>query len=512
MDQTELIDRLAAGEPFGGRAPRRIDTHISVVFLTADRAYKLKRALRTAYLDYTGLGDRKRGSEREIALNRRTAPDLYLRTVPVSLDADGRLAIDGGGEPLEWLVEMNRFDPSATFDVLAESDAIDDALLVTLADQVAGLHRDAAIVDNADFGATLDQVIAGNRDELSVARSGFFDAAEIDALTERHLALSRELSPVMARRARDGWIRECHGDLHLGNICLFNGRPRIFDAIEFNEEFNRIDTLYDLAFLLMDLAARGNERGANAVFNRYIFRIPEVTGLRVLPFFQSIRAAIRAHVMAKSAGAQQTPAGRDRSLDLARTYFRMAGALLDEPEPRLIAVGGYSGTGKTTLANRIAPGVGTAPGAVVLSSDLLRKRRFAVEPEKRLGPRMYRDDVSREVYRDMSERAGNVLSEGRSVIVDATFMNEQSRIAIEELASERSVPFNGYWLTGESDQLARRIAARPQGASDATQTVLERQLESGPGDLRWRSIDTTMPRDGGFEAVFDELRLSGPAQ
>lgn len=512
MNQTELIDRLAAGEAFGGDKPERIDTHISVVFLTADRAYKLKRALRTAYLDYTALRDRKRGSEREIALNRRTAPELYLRAVPVSLDEKGRLTIGGKGDPLDWLVEMNRFDPRATFDVLAKSDAIDDALLVALADQVAALHRAAAIIDNTDFAATLDQVIAGNRDELSVAGPGLFGNADIDALTERHLALSREMSPVMAQRARDGWVRECHGDLHLGNICLFNGRPRIFDAIEFNEDFNRIDTLYDLAFLLMDLAARGYGRGANAVFNRYLFRMPDLAGLRVLPFFQSMRAAIRAHVMAKSATQQSTPAGRDHALDLARTYFRIAGAFPDEPEPRLIAVGGYSGTGKTTLANRIAPSVGSAPGAVVLSSDLIRKRRYAVEPDKRLGARLYRDDVSRDVYREMIELTGKVLTEGRPVIVDATFLNEQSRIEIEAVARARSVPFNGYWLTGAPDQLARRIAARPKGASDATQTVLDRQLESGPGELRWQSIDTTMPCDRDFEAVFDELRLSGPAQ
>tara|TARA_R110002126_G_scaffold76495_7_gene191072 strand:+ start:514 stop:2052 length:1539 start_codon:yes stop_codon:yes gene_type:complete len=510
MKQTELITRLAGGEAFGGREPERIDTHISVVFLTPDRAYKLKRALSTGYLDFTGLDDRKRGCEREIALNRRTAPEIYLRAVPLSFDTQGRLTIDGDGEPLEWLVEMKRFDPRATFDVLASSNDLDDALLVELADQIADFHKTADVVDRSDFASMFNDVIAGNRDELGASREGFFDAAEIEALTGRQLKLSRDLSPAITRRERDGRVRECHGDLHLGNICLFDGQPRIFDAIEFNEDFNRIDTLYDLGFLLMDLAARGYGRGANIVFNRYMYRLPDIAGLRVLPLFLSVRATIRAHVMAKSADQQSEPADRDRSLDLARVYFRMAGTFMDDTEPRLIAVGGYSGTGKTTMANRIASAVGASPGALVLSSDLLRKRRFAVEPDERLDPRMYSDDVSREIYAGMSDLAGEALSEGRSVVVDATFIDERSRIAIEHVASEKSVPFNGYWLTGDPEELARRIADRPQGASDATQTVLERQLERGPGDLRWRSIDTTAPGDGGLEAVRDDLGL--PAQ
>lgn len=509
MDQAEAIDRLAGGEPFDGRVPERIDTHISVVFLTGDRAYKMKRAARTSYLDYRDLDDRKRGSEREVTLNRRTAPELYLRTVPLTEAADGRLVIGGDGRVVEWLVEMKRFDPQATFDVLALGGELESDFLVKLADQVARLHRDAAVIDPSHFPATIERVIAGNADELTDTGEALFGAAAIAQLTRQHTDLCRALAPTIAQRARDARIRECHGDLHLGNICLFEGEPRIFDAIEFNEEFNRIDTLYDLGFLLMDLATRGDAAAANLVFNRYMQRLPDFGGLRVLPFYQSIRAAIRAHVMAKSGERQSPPDKRRYSIDLAKDYFGAAVSLLAPPQPRLVAIGGYSGTGKTTLANRIAPTIDIAPGAVVLSSDIIRKRHFAVEPENRLGPRMYRADVSRVIYREIYELAGRILAEGRSVIADATFMDADARAEIEDVAASLSAPFDGFWLTGDSKALAERIAARPQGASDATPGVLKHQLAQGPGDLRWRSVDTTSTGDGGFGVVQDELRRPG---
>lgn len=443
MDQVELIARLASGEAFDGQIPQRIDTHISVVFLTRDRAFKLKRALRTAYLDYRRLSDRKHGSEREIALNRRTAPEIYLRAVRLTREASGRLVIDGNGDTVEWLVEMNRFDPRATFDVLAAGNKLDSPSLLKLADQIARLHRDADVIEPSGFHTTIEQVIAGNAKELVEAGEVLFGADAIADLTERQRELCRTLLPAIAQRAEEDSVRECHGDLHLGNICLFDGEPRIFDAIEFNEEFNRIDTLYDLGFLLMDLAARDHSGAANLVFNRYMFRKPDFNGLRVLPFYQSIRAAIRAHVMARSGGQQSTPETTESAFDLAKAYFSMSVSLLAEPRPRLVAIGGYSGTGKTTLANRIASGIDMAPGAVVLSSDLIRKRQFAVEPEHRLGSRMYRKTISRAIYNEIYELAGRVLAEGRTVIADATFLDRETRNNIEDVAANLSVPFDG---------------------------------------------------------------------
>lgn len=504
MDQTGLIKRLAAGEAFGGKPPQRIDTHISVIFLTEDRAYKLKRALRTSYLDYTDIDARKRGSDREIALNRRTAPELYLRTVPVTAGLQGHLEIGGNGPPLDWLVEMKRFDPAETFDVLAADNGLTEALLIPVADKCAEMHRTARVIADSDFQTMLAGVISGNRTELA-AGGAVFDAAEIEALTAQHERMFRELNPAIERRAREGRVRECHGDLHLGNICLFGGRPTIFDAIEFNEDFNTTDTLYDIGFLLMDLAAHGDARAAAAVFNRYLFRNPDIDGIRVLPLYQSVRATIRAHVLAKSAAQTSDRAARTALEGRARHYFEIAGTLLEETRPRIVAIGGYSGTGKSTLAKRIAPMLGAAPGAIILSSDLIRKRLYAVEPDSRLGPHLYRAEVSDRVYREMLDCAGRVAAENMPVIVDATFMEAQSRRDIEAIADTRQVEFHGYWLTGDTALLAQRVADRPQGASDATPDVLHRQLAAGTGETGWLGIDTTDPSVDAVDIVCRDL-------
>ena len=508
MDQAQLISRLTAGEPFGGHVPERIDTHISVVFLTADRAYKLKRALKTAYLDYRELSDRKRGCAREIAINRRTAPEIYLRTVPVTQDAGGFLTLGGAGKPLEWLVEMTRFDPRSTLDVLAPSGAIGPSEFIALADQIAGLHRVAAVVEGSDFPDMLNRVIAANREELSNATEAVFDAAQIAALTQRHEELARSLARTFERRAASGYERECHGDLHLGNICLIDGQPIIFDAIEFNDTFNNIDTLYDLAFLLMDLAQRDLAAAASTVFNRYLFRTSEYDDLGVLPLYQSVRAAIRAHVTARSAGQQTEAADRDRLVDLAQSYMQIAEEFLTPVAPRVIAIGGYSGTGKTTIANRIAPLIGSAPGAVVLSSDLIRKRQFAVEPEDRLGARFYRTDITRKVYGELFDLTRKSVSEGCSVIVDATFMNAQDRTEMEKIAGALNTPLSGYWLTGDASLLGQRIANRPKGASDATTDILDQQLKRGPGDVDWKCVHATKSPDGAFNVVRDGILAS----
>lgn len=507
MDQADLITRLAAGEAFGGKPPERIDTHISVIFLTGDRAYKLKRAIRTSYLDYTDIDARKRGSDREIALNRRTAPELYIGVVPVTMNLDGELAIGGEAPPLDWLVEMTRFNPRETFDVLATADRLDDALLIPLADQCAELHRTARIIEKTDFPATLTDIISGNRTELAAAGEAVFGAAEIEALTAQHEQSFQKFKSTMDRRARQYRIRDCHGDLHLGNICLFDGRPLIFDAIEFNENFNAIDTLYDIGFLLMDLIAHGDKCAANTVFNRYLLRNPDFDGIRVLPFYQSIRATIRAHVLAKAARQTSNNSEIKALIASARRYFKTAEALLEEAPPRIIAIGGYSGTGKSTLANRVAPMIGTPPGAVVLSSDLLRKRLYSVEPDSRLGSHLYRPEISDRVYGKMLECAVRAVSEGLAVIVDATFMQARSRIAIEKLAASRRIDFHGYWLTGDTDRLSRRVADRPQGASDATPEVLRQQLASSPGEIAWMHIDTTDASVDVADPVRRDLRL-----
>ena len=272
-----------------------------------------------------------------------------------------------------------------------------------------------------------------------------FDAAAVQRLGERAANALRHAAAVLNERAAAGFVRRCHGDLHLNNIVLWRGRPVLFDAIEFDEELATIDTLYDLAFLLMDLDKRGQRGVANVVLNRYLWRSGaelDLHGLAALPLFLGLRAAIRAMVTAERAQQEGADASvRDRQR--ARDYLQAANAYLAPCPPRLIAVGGLSGTGKSTLARELAPELGPAPGAVHLRSDLERKRLHGVEATVRLAPETYTQAASDRVYAVLYEKARDVLAAGHAVIVDAVFAEPEERARIEGVAAELGVPFPG---------------------------------------------------------------------
>ena len=491
MEQDDVIARLAAGEALGGTAPERIDTHISVVFLTADRAYKLKRALSTPYLDYSTLAKRRTYCEAEIEINRRTAPQIYLHATPVTLEADGNLAFGGPGETVEWVVEMARFDTGATFDRLAQAGELDAVLVRDLADEIAAFHGAAERVDTRDGAAIVEPTIGGNERELRNWADAPFAAPDIDRLTGLQRTRIDANRALLDSRAAAGFVRRCHGDLHLRNICRIDGSPVIFDAIEFNEAFIRIDVLCDLAFLRMDFAHCGHGDFANLVFNRYLQRTGDVGGIGLLPLFQSLRATTRAHVTAKAAGERAEGPHQAEMRTEANAYLDLAIALLRPASPRLIAIGGFSGTGKSTLARRIAPGLGALPGALTISSDPIRKRLQGVAPEDRLPEDAYSAPVDARVFDEMFLEAETALAAGVPVILDMTFRDAGLRRRAEACAEEAGVPFAGFWLEADPAILAARVDARTGDPSDATTAVLERQLASGAGEILWTRIDTS---------------------
>lgn len=491
MNQDDIVARLAAGEAFGGTAPERIDTHISVVFLTADRAFKLKRALSTPYLDYSTLEKRQTYCEAEIEINRRTAPQIYLRATAITLEADGSLALGGTGETVEWVVEMARFDTGATFDRLAQAGELDDAIVRDLADEIAAFHKAAECVETRAGAAIVEPTIGGNERELRNWTDAPFAAADIDRLIGLQRTRIDANRALLDARAAAGRVRRCHGDLHLRNICRIDDRPVIFDAIEFNEAFIRIDVLYDLAFLLMDFAHGGHRDFANLVFNRYLQRTGDVGGVGLLPLFQSLRATIRAHVTAKAAGERAEGPRQAEMRAEAAAYLDLAIALLRPATPRLIAIGGFSGTGKSTLARRIAPGLCASPGALTISSDPIRKRLHGAAPEDQLPPDAYGDPVDARVFDEMFLEAETALAVGMPVILDMTFRDAGLRRRAEATAAAAGVPFAGFWLEADPSILAARVDARVNDPSDATTAVLERQLASGAGEIRWTRIDTS---------------------
>jgi aminoglycoside phosphotransferase family enzyme/predicted kinase len=488
-DQTGTIAFLAQPAAYGVTGPvERIDTHAAIVFLAGDRAYKLKRAVRYPYLDFSTAEKRKAVCEAELALNRRTAPDLYLAVVAVGRQADGTLAI-GAGQPVDWLIVMRRFASEDLLDTMADKGTLDARLVRELADAVTAFH-DAAEPAPGKGAARVRAVIEGNRESMAALPAGLLPSATCDRLHDRSIAQLSRLEPLLDQRAKQGLVRHCHGDLHLANICLWNGRPTLFDCLEFDSALATTDVLYDLAFLLMDLWHRGLHREASLLFNRYCDMRGESEGLAALPLFLSIRAAVRAHVEASAADRQETAGKREAKCDAAQGYLDAALAFLDRPTPRLIAVGGLSGTGKSTLAGRLAPCVSTAPGTRWLRTDVLRKRLAGVAPEATLPPEAYTRARNREIYARLMEEAERALAAGSTVITDGVFADPAERDAVALLARSTKVRFTGLWLDAPPDILRRRVGARRDDASDADAAVIERQLGYDLGDLSgWHRID-----------------------
>lgn len=513
-DQSEALRFLGSGAAYGlGDAPiERIDTHGSIVFLAGERVYKIKRAVRYPYMDYGTLARRRWACEREVAINRRTAPELYLEAMPVVRTGAGGLALGGDGEPFEWAVVMRRVPAADLFDRLAADGRLVPALIDDAADALADLHRMAETVgERQEHGGGADYlrwVIADNAAGLA-EHPTLFDEAAVERLRTASMTAHQRIATHLDRRLAKGFVRRCHGDLHLGNLCLWKGRATLFDAIEFNDRFACIDVFYDLAFLLMELDRRVGRASANHLLNRYLRQTGDIEGLATLPLFLSLRAAIRAKVGAAAALAQQDAAKAESLRRGARAYFKAA---LDYPAPappRIVAVGGRSGSGKSTLARLLAPVVGPAPGALHLRSDVIRKSMFGVKDETRLPETAYAPEVSAEVYRRLGDSAAAALRQGHAVVADAVFDREDTRAAIAAVAAASGVRFGGVWLEASPELMRTRLRTRTRDVSDATPAVLDLQLGHDIGALDWHrvSADGTPEEVAGRAAA--ALGLSG---
>ncbi len=382
--QEDVLAFLADPATHGCDDVRRIDTHAASVFLAGSRALKIKRAVQYCFLDFSTLAKRKAACEAELEVNRRLAPMIYRRVLPITREANGKLALDGDGTPVEWVIEMQRFDENLTLDHLARAGRIDTKLADAIGRVVAASHSDAAPLPAL---VTPEQWIEALARYIEEQTAGFAEWLKLFPRTEveRLAQLSREaharVRPLLVRRGEKGLIRRIHGDLHLANIVLLEGRPVLFDAIEFSPLIASGDVLYDLAFPLMDLLNSGLTACANIAFNCYLAdmrRPDDLDALAALPLFMSVRAQIRANVSAARL-AFAPAAQHDAIEEAARSYFELAQRLIAPPGPMLIAVGGLSGTGKSALARALAPNIGAAPGAVVLRS----RRKGATRARRR---------------------------------------------------------------------------------------------------------------------------------
>jgi uncharacterized protein len=490
-DQSAVVTFLSEPSTHGGADVERSETHASIVFLAGPRAYKLKRAVRFDYLDFSTAERRRQMCEAEVRLNRRTAPAIYRGVVAVTRGPAG-LSLGGDGEPIDWLVEMNRFDQQYLFDRLAVAGRLGLELMAPLATAIAGFHASAEPHTGLGGKAGMAWVIEGNADGFAEFGRDCLDPSAVASLTEDSWAALHECEDLLEQRRESGFVRQCHGDLHLRNIVLLDGRPTLFDGVEFNDQISCVDVFYDLAFLLMDLWRRKLPGHANAVLNRYLTETGDLAGAGLLPLFLGCRAAVRAKTSATAAAQVQGDQQRRSELQAtAREYLAMAGRLLHPPHACLIAVGGLSGSGKTTLALSLAPEIGAVPGAVVLRSDELRKQLAGVPVLQHLGAEGYTTQMSERVYRTLSERASSLLRSGHSVIVDAVHARASDRKAIEAIARAAAVPFIGLWLDAPESRLVSRTERRQLDASDANPEIVRRQLTQSTGPIEWVRIDAS---------------------
>jgi len=490
-EQSDIIAFLTSPEAFDGQAVTRIDTHISHVFLVGDRSYKLKRAVIFEFLDFSTTDKREEACRREVEINRPFAPDLYLGVIPITQTADRHLEISGSGQIVDWLVEMVRFDGQKQFDVLALTDGLTPSIISSLAERIAGLHKSAHF--SFEHGGThgIRNITLEIESILNNAPQSPQRLAILENWSKRIRREIERRSGILDARKRHRFVRRCHADLHLANIVLWDDQPTPFDGIEFNDTLCWIDVLYDISFPIMDLLYFDQKRLANLLLNRYLEMTRDYSGLALMPIFLSLRAAIRsmANVMKPEDTARET----------ADHYLMLASNLITRPKPcQLIATSGFSGTGKSTLAKSLAVELIGGAGAVILSSDAIRKRMLGRALSDRLGPDAYTKTVSDHVYRRILKDARRALLAGQTVIADATFLDPKWRYALQALATNLGVHFSGLWLEAPGSTLKTRLSQRKGDVSDANFSIAAAQMANAEAPNDWQCVDTT----GGMAVTF----------
>ncbi len=468
-----LLERLAANH--GGESPRLIETHISWVLLAGERAYKIKKPLDLGFLDFSTLEKRRFFCEEELRLNRRLAPDYYLAVEPISGTLDAP-EIGASGEAIEYAVEMWRFPDGSHLDDRHPRAVWFDAFAVLMAD----FHqRIARAAPDSHFGRP-DAVHQATRENFArlFASTVVADSADLlKGLRDWSEAEFERLRPAIVQRRADGFVRECHGDLHLGNMAWVDGKPLVFDCIEFNPNLRWIDIISEIAFLVMDLRARRWPTFAARFLNTWLEAIGDYAGVALLRFYLVYRALVRAKVEAiRAMQADTDETVRNGAHAAALRYIHLAHAFGQPGKACLIFTRGLSASGKTTLSRPLLERL----GAIRIRSDIERKRLFGLRAEDSgaaaIGEGIYSAWAGQRTYARLLELAGGVLRAGYPVIVDAAFLDAARRAPFRELARAIGVPWVILDFDASADTLRRRILQRRGDASDADLEVLEHQL------------------------------------
>ncbi len=484
-DQSELIRRL--GDPacydHAAGPVRIIETHISHVLLTGEFAYKIKKPLNLGFLDFSSLDKRLAACREEVRLNRRLAPAIYLDVVPITGTPDAP-RINGSGEAIEYAVKMRQFPPDATLDRLDAEGGMRAQQVEAIATRVARFHLQDCARAGADspWGSPekVWQPVAQNFVQIAPRLEDPADRRQLDALHAWSEAEHARLAPLLATRKRDGFVRECHGDLHLGNLAWVDDQLLVFDCLEFNPDLRWIDIMSEVAFAWMDLLQRGHAEWAWLFLNLWLEQTGDYEGLPLLRYYAVYRALVRTKVAAIRSG-QTTGAGHDAALAEVRTLLDLASTLTRPLPVRLDITHGLSGSGKTTVTRTLMQ----TPGAIRLRSDVERKRLAGLDALARsgagIGQQLYATDATRRTYEHLARRAGEILDAGWPVIVDATFTARWQRDLLRETARTRKVEFRIVDFPVPVATLRERIVQRSRAGNDASEAdlaVLQHQLDT----------------------------------
>lgn len=456
-----------------------VETHISWVILTGPYAYKIKKPVNFGFLDFSTLANRRHFCEEELRLNQRLAPEIYIEVIPVR-GSEAAPHFSGTDEIIDYAVRMREFPQTAQLDRLLQAGQLQTAYLDAIAENVAHFHLAIAKADAASaYGEpqVVWQPIAENFLQIRERESRPQILHEVGAIEEWSQAIFENLQPVLVKRKHDGFVRECHGDLHLRNIAWFEDKPLIFDCIEFNPDLRWIDVMSDLAFLFMDLIDRKQASLAFRVLDRYLLRTGDYAGIAVLPFYFVYRAMVRAKVN-RIRLSQTDVSQAERATDETEFsgYLHLANAFIHRPKPILMITVGLSASGKTTLSD----GLLEKMGAIRLRSDVERKRLagldFMTRAKAEVGNGIYSAAMSQRTYDYLLQLAEAILAAGFPVIVDAAFLDAQRREPFAQLAQRMHVPFVILQCVASAACLRQRIGQRQHDASDADLAILEHQL------------------------------------
>lgn len=497
-----IADFLTDPATHYGAAVDTIETHGAVVVLAADTAYKLKKPVDLGFFDFTNVEKRRAALQAELDLNAPAAPQIYRRLIWITREPDG-FAFDGPGQRVEPVLVMARFDQDALYSRIAKDGRLGLVEARSLAAMARMTHERASVCEDQDGHGRIRRVLDPLIDRLDGAAP---DAGAVAAVARNLEAAFDAGRDLLDARAAGGFVRRCHSDLHLNNIVRLDGEPVPFDALEFDEELATVDVLYDLAFLIADLARLGLRAEAAALAGQYLAEEDAdlgAAGAALLDPFCAVRALVRALTSFKRDG-EGSKEGR-QWFDLACEFAR--------PRPaRLVAVGGLSGSGKSTLADALALDLGGPAGLWVVKSDLERKAALGLDWNDRIPPDAYTKEAAGKVYERQRAKARAALEAGASVILDAVHLNPEDRDAVVELARRTGNPFIGIWLDADRKVLRDRVAARTNDPSDADVSVVEKQTSWDPGEIAWPRLDAGAGRAAVLEAALRLVRDHSPGR